>query len=142
MGQILTTTVTVNLPNSIVKELEMTAREQKRTVSEIVQELILQGQYQLPSLPDDVEAELAAFTKLSDEALWLLARSTLSKEEQKELADLNSRAKQKKSLSTAEDKRREELLRLYDRTMVRRAQAALHLQSRGYDISDPKLLQQ
>jgi len=43
----------------------------------------------LPALPQDVEAELAAFANLSDEVLWFLARSTLTEAEQEELATLN-----------------------------------------------------
>jgi len=55
----------------------------------------------LPALPQDVEAELAAFTNLSDEVLWLLARNTLTEAEQEELATLNDVAQQR-SLTQAE----------------------------------------
>ena len=37
-------------------------------------------QPELPSLPEDVEAELASFSQLSDDVLWLIARITLTRE--------------------------------------------------------------
>lgn len=93
-----------------------------------------------PRLPDDVEAELAALPSLSDEVLWLLARSTLTLEEQNTLAFLNSTAKTR-TLDPAETERLETLLDLYDRMLVRRAQAAAILQQRGYDLRNPNVLQ-
>jgi hypothetical protein len=107
----------------------------------MVRELILQGWHSLPRLPEDVEAELTTFINLSDEVLWVLARSTLTKVEREALADLNYQAK-RRSLTDKEVARREALLAAYDRTMMRRAQAALLLKSRGYDLSDPHVLQQ
>ena len=93
----------------------------------------------LPALPENVEAELAALHMLADDALWHIARITLTPDEQAELADLNEEA-QFRSLSVDEHTRRETLRDAYDRTMVRRAEAASILQSRGYDLSDPMTL--
>ena len=90
-------------------------------------------------MPQDVEAELAAFTSLSDDVLWLLARSTLTEVEQEELAALNSQAKQR-PLTQEEQSRQQALLDTYDRLIVCRAQAALLLKLRGYDLSDPAVL--
>ena len=95
---------------------------------------------QQPRLPDDVEAELAALPSLSDEVLWLLARSTLTTEEQNTLAFLNNTAKTR-LLDAVEAERLETLLELYDRTLVRRAQAATILQQRDYDLRNPSVLQ-
>jgi len=91
-------------------------------------------------LPDDVESELAAFPHLSDEVLWLVARSTLTAAEQRALAILNQAAKTR-HLEAVEIARLETLLGLYDRLLVRRAQAAASLQQRGYDLCNPQVLQ-
>ena len=90
-------------------------------------------------LPDEFEAELATFHGLTDEELWRIARTTLTHDKQEELADLNYEAKFR-GLTADEEARREVLLDDYDRMMVRRAQAASILQSRGYDLSDPRVL--
>lgn len=140
MAQTATIPVTVNLPGSLVRDMETTARQQQRSVSAVARELILQGWPMLPSLPDEVEAELAAFTNLSDAVLWLLAQSTLTEAEQEKLAELNRQSKQH-SLTEEEEASREALLDAYNRVMVRRAQAALLLKARGYDLSDPRILQ-
>ena len=94
----------------------------------------------MPTLPDEIEAELTAFTSLSDDVLWLLARSTLPETEQERLAELNYQAKQR-DLTEAEETERDRLLDSYNRVMVRRAEAALLLKARGYDLANTNVLQ-
>lgn len=84
--------ITIELPTPIAEQLAEEASRQKMSVRELVRELILEDWSGLPSLPDDVEAELAAFHSLSDNVLWLIARTTLSSGEREELADLNDEA--------------------------------------------------
>lgn len=95
---------------------------------------------ELPSLPVEVEVELASFSQLSDDVLWLIARSTLTREQQRALADLNDEA-QSRPLTAAEQTRQQALIHAYDRMLVRRAQAALILKQRGYDLTDLAVLQ-
>lgn len=133
--------ITIELPTPIAEQLEEEASRQKVIVRDLVRDLVLEHWSELPALPDDVEAELAAFHRLSDNVLWLIARTTLTPEEQEELADLNDEA-QSPTLINDEEARREALLDAYDRMMVRRAQAASILQSRGFDLSDPAILAQ
>lgn len=133
--------LTVELPGVVMEHLQETARAQRRSVPELVRELVVRQTTELPLLPPDVEAELAAFASLSDGVLWLLARTTLSPEEQLELAQLNGEA-QRRSLSPAEAARQQTLVDNYDRVLVRRAHAAELLQARGYDLRDPSVLRQ
>ncbi len=77
---------------------------------------------------------------LSDAALWSLARSTLSSEQLAEMDRLHNIA-QERPLTSDENARQQDLLREYDETVLRRAHAAMLLMSRGYDLSDPKVLQ-
>lgn len=133
------TPITIELPSPIAEQLEEEANRQNTNVQDLVREFILENWSGHPSLPDDVRAELAAFYRLSDNVLWLVARTTLSPGEQQELAELNDEANAR-NLTSEEEARREELLSAYDRVMVRRAQATAILQSRGHDISDPSTL--
>jgi hypothetical protein len=137
--QTVTTPVTITVPTTIFQQLEALAHQQRRSVSDMVCEIVLREVSLLPALPQDVEAELAAFTNLSDEVLWLLARSTLMEAEQEELANLNDVAQQR-SLTQAEQTRQQVLVEAYERMMIRRAHAALLLKLRGYDLSDPTVL--
>lgn len=136
----MTLSVTIDLPEPVQQQMEETAQLEQRPVADIIRDLVLQHWTVTPVLPDDVEAELAALPNLSDDALWLLARSTLSTVEQTDLTTLNQKAKTT-TLTATEDQRLSSLLEQYDRTMVRRAQAAVILQHRGYDLRDPQVLQ-
>ena len=131
------TTVTVELPNVAIEQLRGLAQQQRRSVRDIVKDLIMRA---LPELPEDVKDELETFKHLSDDVLWLLARSTLSEEEQRDLARLNDEA-QRKPLIGSQVQRQRALLDKYDRVLVRRAEAAGVLKARGYDLSDLAVLQ-
>ena len=122
--------IIVELPPLAYAQLQAMATTQQRAVAAIASDLILAELPIMPALPDDVEQELAAFDRLSEDVLRLLANSTLSAQEQAELAQLNEEA-QGDGLQPGEAERRERLLALYDRTLVRRAQAALVLRRRG-----------
>jgi len=65
----VTTPVTITVPTTIFQQLEMLAHQQHRSVSDIVCEIVLREVPLLPALPQHIEAELAAFTNLSDEVL-------------------------------------------------------------------------
>jgi uncharacterized membrane-anchored protein len=123
--------ILLDLPEPAFQQLQQTARAQNRSVAELVRELVLRGLPPLPALPPAIEEELAAFEHLSNDTLWLLAQSTLTADQQRTLADLNTKAQQV-GLSAAEEQRRQALLDAYDQMLVRRAQAAALLQRRGH----------
>lgn len=126
--------IVIELPPLAYAQLQAMATAQQRAVAAIASDLILAELPVMPALPEDVEQELAAFDQLSDDVLVLLANSSLSAQEQTELAELNEQA-QSRGLLPAEDERREHLLARYDRMLVRRAQAALVLRRRGHTQS-------
>ncbi|MFP4394675.1 MAG: hypothetical protein ACLFTI_05360 [Anaerolineales bacterium] len=129
-------TMKVKLPTNIFEQLRDIARQQQRSVNDIARDLISNA---LLDLPSDVKDELATFSNLSDDVLWLLARNSLHQSQREELAQLNEEA-QRRSLTDAEEQRRQVLLDQYHRVMVRRAEAARLLKSRDYDLSDPAVL--
>lgn len=131
------TSVTVELPNIAVDQLQGLAQQQRRSLRDILKDLIMRA---LPELPEDVKDELGSFKHLSDDVLWLLARSTLSAEEQYDLAKLNDEA-QRRPLTGSQVQRQQALIDKYNRALVRRAEAARVLQTRGYDLSDLAVLQ-
>ena len=135
----MTTAITVELPPAAYEQLRRTASRQNRPVAELVKEIVLREIPDLPSLPADVEAELATFSQLSNDVLWLIARSNLTRQQQEALATLNDQA-QRRPLIANEQSQQTELITAYDRTLIRRAQAALVLKQRGYDLSDPAVL--
>ena len=136
----MTLSVTIELPSFVQQQMERRAQAEARSVADLIRELVLQNWQTSPRLPDNVEIELAALPNLSDEALWVLARTTLTAGEQSTLATLNHKAKTTK-LTSAEEARLTTLLDLYDRALVRRAQAAVILQQRGHNLQNPAVLQ-
>jgi hypothetical protein len=121
--------ILIELPATALSQIQATAREQTRSVPEVVRDLVLQALPGLPALPPDAEAELAAFEHLSGDVLRLLSQSTLPDDQQRELAALNDKA-QRENLSTAEQARQQVLVDAYDRLLVRRAQATALLHAR------------
>lgn len=128
------TAITIELPAQVAEKLQIAAKRQKRPLRDLVRDIVLEHWGDIPALPEEIEAELDAFHHLSDEVLLLISQTTLSKKNQRALADLNERS-QKKPLSPDEEKMRDNLLAEYDRIMVRRAQAAAVLSSRGFTLS-------
>jgi hypothetical protein len=124
--------IQIELPTEALAQLEEVARQQQRTVDELVRAMILHELPGLPSLPEDVEAELAAFDQLSDDVLWLLARNVLPNAQQEELAQLNEES-QGRDLTAEEIERQRILLDAYHRALIRRAEAVAILQGRGHD---------
>lgn len=134
--------VTVHLPDTTLAHLRRTARQQHKTVEDVVRELVVREVTPLPSLPNDVEDELTAFQHLSDDVLILLAQSTLSSQQQEEIAQLNEEA-QLRTLAPAEQSKQDHLIALYERTIIRRAEASKILKERGYNLyklPDPSAL--
>jgi hypothetical protein len=124
----------IELPTETFVQLEQVARQQQRSVDELVREMILHELPSLPLLPEDLEAELEAFEHLSDDVLWLLAQSTLAVPQQEELANLNEIGQQR-DLTVAEQQHQQSLLNAYERAVIRRAQAAALLKVRGHSVS-------
>ncbi|MEZ4727902.1 MAG: hypothetical protein R3E79_12305 [Caldilineaceae bacterium] len=127
--------VTIELPLPTYRQLQAAAQRQKRAIPEMVQQLLTQTPTALPPLPVALAEELSAFTRLSTEVLWLLARTTLAIEQRTMLEVLNRKAQQVDGLTVTEQEQQAALLALYQSTLVRRATAANLLKQRGADIS-------
>lgn len=142
VSNMMQSTVTVHLPNTTLDQLRRTAQQQQKTVEDVVCDLVVREVTSLPALPDDVEDELTAFRHLSDDVLFLLAQSTLSLEQQNEIVHLNQEAQQR-ILASSEQNQQDYLVTLYERVLVRRAEASKILKERGYDLynlPDPSAL--
>jgi len=139
------TLYTVNVPENLYRRLQQQASVERRSVDELVRQSLSR---QLPpavpvedDLPTALREELLAMAQLSDAALWVLARSTLPPEQVAEMDALREMAAER-PLTPDEQARQQDLLRAYDEAILRRAHAAMLLSSRGYDLSDPSVLQQ
>ena len=74
---------------------------------------------------------------LNDAALWQAARATMSAEQRDRLEALHHQ-QQRQGLTAEEQAEEQALLALYRETLLVRAQAAVLLKQRGYDVSDTR----
>lgn len=134
----------VNLPEDLFRRLQKQAASEQRTVDDLVQRVLVR---QMPAavpmeddLPPLLKTELTAMAQLSDSALWTLARSSVPADLLNDLESLEDDADERE-LMPDEQARQDELLRQYNEIILRRSHAAVLLKSRGYDMSDPAVLE-
>jgi hypothetical protein len=72
---------------------------------------------------------------MNDAALWQAARSTMPSDQRERLEELHHK-QQREGLTTVEQEEVLKLEELYSETVLVRAQAAVLLKQRKYDVSD------
>lgn len=126
--------ITIDLPVPLYDRLKERAAQSHNTVEEQVLEVVTAA---IP-LTEELDAEqndaLAQLTMLDDEALLRAARTRLATEISTELERLHVK-RQREGITPEEQEHLRILVRQYERTMLVRAQAALLLQQRGFDLS-------
>ncbi len=131
--------VSVQVPESIFRRLQRVAEHTHRSVEDVLATSVDVALPVDPSLPSDLADELASLTMFSDDALWAAAESSLSPAQQSRLEQL-TQAGGERRLSVAETAELQQLLELYDRSVLRRAKALSILAYRGYDLADQSTL--
>lgn len=130
--------VTVNIPESIYNKIRRAAEKNHRPVDEVLIEAISAAAPTLDIPIGQLRSALAQMTYLNDAALWQAARTTMASV-QRERQELLHHKQQREALSEEEQAELKVLEQLYRDTVLVRAQAAVLLKQRGYDISDPNL---
>jgi uncharacterized protein YnzC (UPF0291/DUF896 family) len=152
-------TLTVAVPEPLLKELRGRARRAKRTVEAEVLKLIsdavtagdqppangaghdrngrviVAGPQEDEALPADIQAAIAEVERLDEAGLRRAVADVLSTKEVRRLEALNRKA-QKEGLTAAEAKQRDELSHRYEKALVVRAKALAELHKRGVDGAD------
>lgn len=128
-----TQTITLELPDPLYRFATEVAQATNRPVAEIIQESLARALPPLDDVPSDEFAEFARLSTLDDGALWQVASTELSTEEQTELSDLLD-AQNARALTSDEHARLLALMELYGRALVRKSHAWLLLARRGYRV--------
>ena len=130
--------VTLRLSEPVYDQLRRAAEQSQRSVADLLVEAALAAAPALTEPAGGLRAALAQMAYLNDAALWQAARATLAPTQRERLEELHL-AQQREGLATAEQEEERALLTLVsrDRCSVR-AQAAILLKQRGYDIADPE----
>jgi hypothetical protein len=134
-----TQTVTLQLPNPLYERMRCAAQALQRPVEKLLLDAVTTGMSLLDDLTPELVDEMSALALLNDAALWRAARHVLTSEQQ---AQLNALLDEKGRGEFTPEKQRilDHLLAEYERVTLVRAQAAILLQQRGYDISNHAVL--
>jgi hypothetical protein len=130
--------VTINLPDNVYKKIMQASKRSARPIDELIVEAISAAAPTLgvDETPQQLRSALTQMAYLNDAALWQAARSTLTVAQREQLEALHHRRQRNDALSATEEKEMAALETLYRDTILIRAQAAVLLKQRGYDVSD------
>lgn len=127
--------VTVNLPESVYRQIRRAARKARRPLDDVLAEAVAAAAPMMESPATPLRFALAQMAYLNDAALWQAARASLSAQQRSRLAFLHTE-QQSRTLTSEERSEEEALMALYRETILVRAQAAALLKQRGYDVAD------
>lgn len=133
-----TQSVMLHLPDIIYERVQRTAQLLHQPVEKLLLDALTTALPLLDDLPPEMVDDMAALALLNDAALWRVARNTLAPASQSHLDDLLGK-KGEGTLTPAEQQRLDQLLKEYEQIVLIRAQAALLLKQRGYDLSNTQI---
>jgi hypothetical protein len=129
--------VTLELPEPVYDQIRRAAEKTQRPINDLLLEAVIAAAPSLDAPTGPLRSALAQLAYLNDAALWQAARSTVLPAQRERLEALHGK-QQREGLSAEELQEEQALQELYRETLLVRAQAALLLKQRGYDVSDPQ----
>ena len=130
--------ITLSVPSEIYERVRQLADENDQSVEEVLVKL-LKTTLRSPSLPLSEQQELDALASLSEDALWTIAREQMSANKQNLMRRLMEGNNQG-TLRPDEKATLETLVEDGHQLMLRKAQAAVILKERGFEISPDQLV--
>ena len=128
--------VTLDLPETVYNQIQRAAEKVQRSVEDILVEAVVAVAPVMNTTPVEMRSSLAQMAYLNDAALWQAARATMPAEQRVRLEALHQQQQAGGTLTAEEEGEEQALLALYRDTLLVRAQAAVLLKQRNYDISD------
>ena len=129
--------VTLVLPETTYNQICRAAEKVDRPITDLLVEAVIAAAPTFESSTSMPRTALAQMSYLNDAVLWQAARATMSGPQRDRMEELHAK-QQREGLTALESEEEQALLRLYRETILVRAQAALLLKQRGYDVSDPE----
>ena len=129
--------VTLVLPETTYNQICRAAEKVDRPITDLLVEAVIAAAPTFESSTSMPRTALAQMSYLNDAVLWQAARATMSEPQRDRMEELHTK-QQREGLTALESEEEQALLRLYRESILVRAQAALLLKQRGYDVSDPE----
>ncbi len=127
--------VTLTLPEAVYRQIKRAAEKANRSVDELLVEAVSAVAPVIDTTSPQTRTALAQMAYLNDAALWQCARSAMAVAQRDRLEALHQE-QQRRTLTVEEQAEEQALLKLYQETLLVRAQAAVLLKQRGYSVSD------
>jgi hypothetical protein len=131
-------TATIELPAPIYEQIQLAAQQSRRPMDELLLKAVTAVAPVIGTASVGLRSALAQMTYLNDAALWQATRSSMLPAQQERLEVLHWKG-QNEGLTPEEEEK--QLLKLYRETLLVRAQAAVLLAQRNYDVADPAQFQ-
>lgn len=132
--------LTLHVPEAVYEQLRRAAEKSRRPLDEVLREAVTAVAPVAADAPPAMRSAIAQMAYLNDAALWQAARATMHPAKRARTEELHD-AQQRSPLSPEEKAEEEALVALYRDTLLVRAQAAVLLHHRGYDVSNPDVFQ-
>jgi hypothetical protein len=130
----MTDQITLTLPDELSLRARQIAESTAQPVEQVLIEHLKTLSPPLPTLPPDLQQELNALQKLSDDTLRTIARDQMPDDAQTrahDLMDKNTRG----TISDDDQDELEKLVERADQLMLRKAEVAAILRLRGYPFA-------
>lgn len=124
----------LRIPDDVHQWAEKVAKQNNQTVDEVLMTYVRLVSENVPVLPTDEEAELAALKYLSDDALWTIARETMAQNDAERMKIL-MRKNSDGSITDNEFTELENLVERGQKLTLRKSEAMAILTERGYTVS-------
>jgi len=124
------TSITINLPEPKLEQLELAALSFNKPTSEVVTDMVLSALPPLDDVPEEMRFELLQMSWADTPHLWQIAKGQMDVDEQQRMQVLVQQQVNSK-LDTPEMDELEELRRQYGRATLRKAHAYMLLSLRG-----------
>lgn len=129
--------ITFRLPESVYERIRQIADRLRRPVDDVIAETVTAATPLAEGTSERIRSALGQMAYLNDAALWQAARATVPPSQRERLSALTEQ-RERGPLTPEEEVEEQALLSLYRETLLVRAQAAVLLKQRGYDVADPK----
>ena len=128
--------IDLNLPDHLYEQVLKRAATTKRSVDEEVVAVLesVLGEEDFKGLPQDIAEQVKQLTVFDDDQLWQVARQSAASTKAQRMQELILK-QQAEGLNEQEAEEARGLERYAERVMILRAEAALQLKQRGFDIS-------
>ncbi|MBI4674789.1 MAG: hypothetical protein HY741_24350 [Chloroflexi bacterium] len=130
-------TIQLDLPETVYQQIQRAAAKAHRPFNDVLVEAVSAVAPVMEMPPSSFRNALAQMAYLNDAALWQAARATMAPSQRERLEELHDQF-QRAGLAAQERQEEQQLLALYRETILVRAQAAVLLKQRGYDVSNLK----